>query len=165
MHWSSVYWRKETNFLIKMEIPWTSWKWGLANVFWTPLLMYMSMTSCVWLTLELDEKSEFEWVSTIWEKMTDQPCPCFEIDPTIQKPRFEPFFAYSGGFLNFYPVGRFLQIWPKIEFEIRICFKTVPLIQYLNYQNLKKYSEIKISGSGPEAKEIVQANLFLEKTI
>ena len=58
------------------------------------------MTSCVWLTLELDGKSEFEWISTIWEKMTDQPCPCFEIDPTIQKPRFEPFFAYSGGFLK-----------------------------------------------------------------
>ena len=32
--------------------------------------------------------------------MTDQPCPCFEIEPTIQKPRFEPVLAYSGGFLN-----------------------------------------------------------------
>ena len=108
MHWTSVFWPKETKFLIKMEILWTRWKWGLANVFWTPILMYMWMTSFLWLTLELDEKSDFEWVSTIWGKMTDQPCPCFEIEPTIQKPRFEPFLAYSGGFLK--------QIEKKFDF-------------------------------------------------
>ena len=73
------------------------------------------MTSYIWLTLELDEKSDLKWVSTIWKKLTDQLCPCFEIDPSLQKPRFEPFFAYSGGILNL--CIYFLKSFSQLSFE------------------------------------------------
>ena len=52
------------------------------------------------VTLELDENSDFEWVSLMTNKMTEQLCLCFEIDPINQKPWFEQFFAYNRGILN-----------------------------------------------------------------
>ena len=65
----------------------------------------MSMTSCVWLTVQREEKSEFEWVSTIWKKWLTNPVRVSKWTLEIQTPRFEPFFAFSGDFLKWLIFG------------------------------------------------------------
>jgi len=52
-HWTSVFWSREARKMIEMILFWSSSKWSLAKIFWTPSMISKLMTSCAWIMLKL----------------------------------------------------------------------------------------------------------------
>ena len=56
---TSVFKPREPRKMIEINIFWTSSKWSLAKIFWTPSIMNPLMTSRAWFLPKLIENSEF----------------------------------------------------------------------------------------------------------
>ena len=73
-----------------------------SNVFWSPLLKFILMTSQCWHEIIIIKKWKRECNSTKYLKMVCFLSPQTEIIAFFQNQRFCPVFAYSGGILKDY---------------------------------------------------------------